>query len=187
MKPTLTPSVSRSGRSSAPARRPGIHGEVLDLELDLAVVVPFVDGRVEDQRELAAGAWSTWPRSAMFQPMAFKMTSPCRTRSWRWFFWSPTIAGLADDLEPGGDEQRLGVADAVRLEAVELLDDAEAERAEGDLGVHMEDAFESSGVRVSRHRSSKSSREGRDVLAGEFQAGGGRVPAEGRAGVPRSP
>ena len=43
--------------------------------------------------------------------------------------------GLADDLEPAGDEQGLGIADPVGLEPIQLLDDAQGEDAERDLGV----------------------------------------------------
>ena len=95
--------------------------------------------------------------------------------------------GRSHDLESGGDEQGPGVADAVGLEPLDLLDDAEAQGAERDLGVDEEHPLELLGRERVAAPLLEAPREGGDVLAGELQAGRGGVAAEGEQAVRSSP
>ena len=73
--------------------------------------------------------------AAMFQPMAFSSCRPCLKRSCKCCFWVPTSRGAAAISKAAGQKHGPGIGNAVRLELLDLLDDAQRQDAQRDLGV----------------------------------------------------
>ena len=108
--------------------------EVLDLELDLAAAVPLVDRGCEGDRAERAGlehlaAFGHVPGDRLDDgvPLAkseLQVVLPGTDR-----------LRVADDLDPVGDEDRLWVANPVRLESLDRLENLERQGAQRHLGV----------------------------------------------------
>ena len=97
----------------------------------------LIDGWKASEQTASPGS-SSCHRSAMFQAIALTIASPCANRSWTWFFRSPTTRGSPTTRTRFGHQERPRVADPVRLERLDLLDDLGREHPEQDLGVDRE-------------------------------------------------
>ena len=86
--------------------------------------------------------------------------------------------GLAHDPDVAGQEQRPGIADAVGLQLLDLLDDPKVSMPSEDLGVDREHLLELLGRERAAAVLLEPLGEDGQVTAGELQAGGRLVAAE---------
>src|SRR5262249_43839947 len=115
--------------------------EIPDLELDFAAMVPLVDRRVKDDG--APGARAEYLPSFGELP-ADRLHHHAATlqAKLQMIFVFADWARLAYDLKIARQEEGLGVADAVGLEPLDFLYDAEIECTQHDLGVDRENSLE---------------------------------------------
>src|SRR4051812_24746606 len=121
------PKFTRGGVAAHPSRwqedRGFVQAEVLHFELDLASPLPLVDGRVECQRadsvsvELAAPLGEA-PGDHLHDH------APLGDAELEVVLAIADDPRFADDAHAVGHEQGPRIADAVRFEALDLLDDA---------------------------------------------------------------
>ena len=91
----------------------------------------------------------------------------------------PDSAGFTLEGEKCGGEARSRVAHAEGLKAIEVFDDRLRERGELDLAVEPQDRFEVLGSEQLVGAGDEGVGEGLDLVGGDAQAGGHRVPATG--------
>ncbi len=115
----------------------------------------------------------------MFQPMALTMRAALCHAELEMVLALAHHPRLAHDPDLAGQQQRPGIADAVRLEPLDLFDHAEREHSQRDLGVDGSTFCNCSGVRSCSAAFLEVRGERFESGPVELQPGGGLVAAEG--------